>query len=157
MPTLDSRVRYWDGEEGITIARKWFSVSKVHKYFRTRPELGAEDIDGWRGREHVLCSFKNNDSELHQLIIDELVLPYVMGDFLPQFLPELAGGLLFAILEKDGGIRPILYGSIWRRCAARLINNYTRNAAQKYFTTTYPNFMQCAVGLEDGATRCAQL
>jgi hypothetical protein len=45
----------------------------------------------------------------------------------------------------------------WRRCAARLINGYTRNAAHRYFTTTYPNFMQCAGGLEDGATRCAQL
>jgi hypothetical protein len=39
----------------------------------------------------------------------------------------------------------------------RLINDYTRNAAHRYFTTTYPNFMQCAGGLEDGATRCAQL
>jgi hypothetical protein len=29
--------------------------------------------------------------------------------------------------------------------------------AHKYFTTTYPNYMQCAGGLQDGATRCAQL
>jgi hypothetical protein len=33
----------------------------------------------------------------------------------------------------------------------------TRDAAHTYFTTTYPNFMQCAGGLQDGATRFAQL
>ncbi len=80
-----------------------------------------------------------------------------MGEILPSFLPEFVGVLLFAFLEKDGGLRPLLCGSIWRRCAARLISDYTRDAAHKYFTTTYPNFMQCAVGLQDGATRCAQL
>ncbi len=99
----------------------------------------------------------NNDAELHQLIIDELIFPYIMGEFLPQFLPELAGGLLFAFLKKTGGLRPLLCGSVWRRCAARLVSDCTREASHKYFTTTYPNYMQCAGGLQDGATRCAQL
>ena len=99
----------------------------------------------------------NNDDELHQLIIDELIFPYIMGEFLPQFLPELAGGLLFAFLKKTGGLRPLLCGSIWRRCAARLVSDCTREASHKYFTTTYPNFMQCAGGLQDGATRCHDL
>ena len=72
------------------------------------------------GSEHILYWFANNDTGLHQLIIDELIFPYVMGEFLPLFLPELAGGLLFAFLKKDGGLRPLLCGSIWRRCAARL-------------------------------------
>jgi hypothetical protein len=157
LPPHASRQQFWDAEEGLIIKRKWFSVSKVRKYFRTRPALGAADIDGWRGRELVRYLFQNNDTELHELIIDELIFPYVLGEFLPQFLPELAGGLLFVFLKKDGGIRPLLCGSIWRRCAARLINDYARNAAHRYFTTTYPNFMQCAGGLEDGATRCAQL
>jgi hypothetical protein len=88
-----------------------FSVTKVRKYFRTFQALEA-DIDGWRGREHVLSLFTNNDTELHQLILDELIFPYVMGEFLPQFLPELAGGHLFAFLKKDGGLRPLLRGSI---------------------------------------------
>jgi hypothetical protein len=155
LPPLASRQQFWDGEEGLIIKRKWISVSKARKYFRTRPALGAADIDGWRGRKHVRYLFQNN--ELHEMIIDELIFPYVLGELIPQFLPELAGGLLFAFLKKDGGIRPLSCGSIWRRCAARLVNDYTRNAAHRYFTTTYPNFMQCAGGLEDGATRCAQL
>ncbi len=57
LSSLASRQRFWDGEEGLTIKRKWFSVSKVRKYFRTRPALGAADIDGWRGREHVRYLF----------------------------------------------------------------------------------------------------
>jgi predicted fused transcriptional regulator/phosphomethylpyrimidine kinase len=28
-------------------------------------------IDGWGGREHILYMFTNNDTELHQLIIDD--------------------------------------------------------------------------------------
>ena len=91
--------------------------SQKHKIFSQLSALGAKDIDGWRGREHILYLFANNDTELHQLIIDELIFPYVMGKFLPLFLPELAGGLLFVFLKKDGGLRPLLCGSIWRRCS----------------------------------------
>ena len=79
-----------------------------------------------------------------------------MGDFLPQFLSERAGKLLFAFLKPDGDLRHRLCGTIWRQCVARLISDDTRHAAHKYLTTTYPNFMQCAGGLEHGA-RWAQL
>jgi hypothetical protein len=150
--SLQKSVSFWDG----TMAQ---GNKNVLKYCQA---LGATHIDGWRGHEHVLYLFTNNDTELHQLIIDELIFHHVMGEFLPlftrlSFLPELAGGLLFAFLKKDGGIRPLLCGSIWRRCAARLTSDCTRDAAHTYFTTTYPNFMQCAGGLQDGANRCAQL
>jgi hypothetical protein len=97
---------FWDVEEGKALRNKIFSVTKVGKYFRNSQALGATDIDGWRGREHILYLFTNNDTELHRLIIDELIFPFVMGEFLPLFLPELAGGLLFAFLKKDGGLRP---------------------------------------------------
>jgi hypothetical protein len=79
------------------------------------------------------------------------------GNFSLFFCPNLRGAFFFAFLKKDGGIRPLLCGSIWRRCAARLTSDCTRDAAHTYFTTTYANFMQCAGGLQDGATRCAQL
>jgi hypothetical protein len=141
---------------GIAL-QHWFNVKKARKYFRNCQALGAADIDGWRGREHALYLFVNNDAELHQLTLDELIFPHIMGEFLAQFLPEIAGGLLFAFLKKTGGLRPLLCGSLWRRCAARLVCDCTRDAAHNYFTTTYPNFMQCAGGLQDGATRCAQL
>ena len=74
-------------------------LSKIRKYFRTRPALGAADIDGWRGREHVFYLFQNNDHELHQLIIDELILPYVLDNLHPKFLPEFEGGVALAFLK----------------------------------------------------------
>ena len=93
------------------------------------------------GANTFFTLFKNNDTELHQLIIEALIFPHVMGEFLPRFLPELAEGLLFAFLKKNGGIRPLLCGSIWRRCAARLMlmnmslivreKQLTRKAAHK--------------------------
>ena len=48
----------------------------------------------------------------HNSLIVGISSPYVMGQkyFLPQFLPELAGGLLFAFHKKDGGIRPLCVG-----------------------------------------------
>ena len=44
---------------------------------------------------------QNNDQELHQLIIDELILLHVMGAFHPKFLPEPAGGHLLAFLKPE--------------------------------------------------------
>jgi len=120
LPTPESLNSFWDAEEGTGVRNKIFSVTKVRKYFRTFQALGVTDIDGWRGREHVLYLFTNNDTEIHQLITDELIFPYVMREFLPLFLPELAGVPLFAFLKKDGGLRPLLCVTIWRRCTARL-------------------------------------
>ena len=104
LTTPESLNAFWDSEDGLALKNKWFSVKRVRKYFRNCKALGAADIDGWRGREHVNYLFMNNDAELHQLIIDELIFPYIMEEFLPQFLPELAGGLLFAFLKKTGGL-----------------------------------------------------
>ena len=157
MPTPEALNDFWDSDEGIALKNKWFNIKKVRKYFCNFQALGASDIDGWRGREHARHLFMNNDAELHHLIFDELIFPYITGEFLAKFLPELAGGLLFAFLKKTKGLRPLFCGSLWRRRAARLVCDCTRDAAHKYFTTTYPNFMQCAGGLQDGATRCAQL
>ena len=44
---------FWDGE-GTALRNKIFSVTKVRKYFRNCQALGATDIDGWRGCEHIL-------------------------------------------------------------------------------------------------------
>ena len=79
------------------------------------------------------------------------------GNFSLFFCPNLRKGvLLFAFLKKDGGLRPLLCGSIWHRCAARLTSDCTRDVDHTYFTTTYPNFMQCAGGLQDGV-QCAEM
>jgi hypothetical protein len=90
---------FWESEDGRAILNKWFSVTTIRKYFCTPPALGAADIDGQRGREIVAYLFMNNDHELHQFLIDELTLPYVLGTLHPNFLPEYAGGVLLAFLK----------------------------------------------------------
>jgi hypothetical protein len=100
LPTPESLTAIWDSEDGMALKNKWFSVKNARKYFRTCQALGAADIDGWRGREHALYLFMNNDTELHQLILDELIFPYIMGEFLPQFLPEVRGASCLRFSRK---------------------------------------------------------
>ena len=125
LPMPESLNAFWDGEEGTALRYKFFSVTKVRKYFRNCQAIGATDINCWHWREHILYLFVNNDTELHQIIINYLIFPYVMGEFLPLFLPELAGGLPFAFLKKDGGLRLLLSGSIWSKCTARIKSDCT--------------------------------
>jgi hypothetical protein len=65
LTTPESLTAFWDSEDGLALKNKWFSVKRVRKYFRNCKALGAADIDGWRGREHVNYLFMNNDAELH--------------------------------------------------------------------------------------------
>ena len=73
LPMPESLNSFWDGEEGRVLRNTSFRVTKVRKYFRNCQSLDATDINGWRGREHVLNLFTNNDTELHWLIIDYLI------------------------------------------------------------------------------------
>jgi hypothetical protein len=109
LPTPESLNAFWDGEEGTALRNKIFSVTEVRKYFRTFQALGATDIDGWRGREHVLYLFTNNDTELHQLMIDELIFLYVMGEFLP-LSARTCGGPFICVSEERWRSSP---SSVW--------------------------------------------
>ena len=100
----------------------------------------------------------NKDTDLHELIRTELVLPYVLGDFHPADLSKLSGGLLFAFLKANGvDIWPLLNPAVWRRAAASLEAAFLKKPAHKYFTTTIPNFKQFAGSMPDGPSRCASL
>ena len=76
------------------------------------------------------------------------VLPYWLIS--PTFIEEYAGGLLTDLEKQDGGLRPILYAEIWRRCFTSLAVSATsvRNEEAKFFTSTY-NFIQ-TTGIWDG-------
>jgi hypothetical protein len=109
LPTPESLNAFWNGEEGTALRNKIFSVTKVRKYIRNCQALGAPDIDGWRGREHVLYLFTNNDTELHQLIIDELLFPDVTGEFL-SFSAPTCGGPFVCVSQKRWRYSP---SSVW--------------------------------------------
>ena len=52
--------------------------------------------------------FFNDNMELHNLMRNRLILPYLTGSFHPSLIEEYPGGLLMALQKQDGGIHPIL-------------------------------------------------
>ena len=148
---------YWSSEEGEEKLDKFLSVEKIREYFRQRPALGSPDIDGWQGREHVAFMLMDGDEEFQELFRSHLILPHVLNRFQPEYSQERAGGHLFAFIKANGGLRPILCGSLFRRCFAALMSKAWNKDAGRHFADSVPNFMQCAGGMRDGTTRCAQL
>ncbi len=109
-PSPQQEADFWESEEGGNLLGDTFSIRSVLAYLRKCPALGAPDPDGWRGREHVLPLFINDDTDAQERIIKHLILPYAIGDFHPSYLHEHAGGRLSAFNKKDpleGKIRPI--------------------------------------------------
>ena len=84
-------------DEWLHIQEHSFSIKKFGQYFRTCKPLSAQDADGWRGREHVGCSFADGDSTLQGLLRTHLILPHILGDFLVDHLDEIAGDRIFAL------------------------------------------------------------
>jgi len=80
----------------------------------------VQDADGWRGHEHVGWLFADGDSALQELLRTHLIFPNILGDFLAEHLDENAGGRMFAFEKANKSLRPIVIGSLWHRCAARL-------------------------------------
>ena len=62
---------------------KSFSTDKIAQYFRTRSPVCTADIDGWKANEIIAHLFMGDDHEFHALLRDELILPYLFGDFHP--------------------------------------------------------------------------
>jgi hypothetical protein len=96
--------------------------------------------------------------ELHNLIRNRLILPYLTGSFHPSLIEEYAEGLRMTLQKQDGGIRPILCGEICRRCFTSLTVNSTpvRNETAKLFTSTYDNFIQ-TTGIRHGVSHCTKI
>ena len=63
---------------------------------------------------------------------------------------------MFALEKANNSLRPIVIGSLWRRCAARLGVAEVRSNVATFFMSQYTNFIQFG-GESDGATRCAQV
>ena len=143
-PSLQQEAEFWVGEEGRILLGDTFSIRNVCAYLRKCPALGAPDPDGWRGRDHVLPLFLNDDTDAQERIIKHLILPYTIGDFHPSYLHEHAGGCLSGFHKKDqldGKILPINNSSRWCRGAAHLINTSVKKEAAVYFTEQFPNFI----------------
>ena len=100
---------------------------------------------------------KDNDEDFHMLFRNHLILPHLHNSYSVEYAKERACARLSAFQKKKGGIRPIACGGIFRRCFAALMAKAWSKEASKYFSDSVPNFMQCAGGMRDGTTKCAQL
>ena len=60
--------------------------------------------------------------------------------------PILFGGKLIALEKKDGGIRPIAIGYVWRRLSAKCANHYALDSVTSMLSPT-----QLGVGIKGGA------
>ena len=147
---------YWESTEGVERLQKYFGVNNIKKYFRTRTPLCSADPDGWMPRELVAPMLAwDKDNEVANLIREELVLPFLTGDFHPDFMPEYAGSILFALMKLDGKIRPISVGDLFRRCCASLAVQSVREPLTRIFQSSYKNFIQFA-SISDGVSFCAK-
>src|SRR5260221_13004965 len=79
-----------------------------------------------------------------------LVNTLLQGSCPEQVQNLLFGGNLIALNKKDGGVRPIAVGSVWRRLAAKCANAF---AIQKVSGLISPT--QLGVGLKGGAEAAA--
>jgi hypothetical protein len=59
---------HWSLDAGVEFLDKWFSVSKICQYFRTRSPVTMSDINGWHVRDLISPIFFNDNTELHNLI-----------------------------------------------------------------------------------------
>ena len=62
------------------------------------------------------------------------------------------GGNLIALSKKDGGVRPIAVGSVWRRLAAKCANTFAADKVAAYLAPT-----QLGVGVSGGAEAAAHV
>ena len=62
-PTAEEMKEHWASDLGQQFLLSRLSIKAIRTYFCTRQALGAADIDGWGGREHIGRMFQNNNHE----------------------------------------------------------------------------------------------
>jgi hypothetical protein len=103
--------------------------------------------------QRIFLSSEPDNEDLKVLVYDCLYIPWLKGDFLPEFAPEYTGSYLIALQKPSGVIRGIAPVDIWRRATGNAIVQATQKIAAKACIDTYPNFKQLALS-KDGAFNC---
>ena len=90
----------WNTQDAFEKILKFHSIPGFTKYNRSRPLLCVTDIDGWRMKDLFQRIFLSSDPEneaIKELVYDCLYLPWLKGEFMPEFAPERAGSYLIAL------------------------------------------------------------
>ncbi len=142
----------WDTAEAFERIVKFHSIPALTKYIRSCSFLCAPDIDGWRMKnllQRIFLSSDPDNEDLKILVYDCLYIPWLKGEFLPEFAPEHTGSYLIALQKPSGGIRGLAPVDIWRRATGNAIVQIT----SKTCIDPYPNFKQLTLS-KDGASHC---
>ena len=97
----------WNTQDAFEKLLKFHSITALTKYIQSRPPLCATDIDGWRMKDLFQRIFLSSDPDndaIKELVYDCLYLPWLKGEFMPEFAPEWAGSYLIALQKASGGI-----------------------------------------------------
>ena len=106
--------------------------------------------------QRIFLSSDPENEALKELVYDCLYMPWLKGEFMPEFAPEWAGLYLIALQKASGGIHSIAPVDIWRRATGNAIVQATQQTAAKICIDTYTNFKQLALS-KDGASHCLYL
>ena len=117
------------------------SESLLLDCLKSFPKGSAPGLDGYRA-EHLIdaCNTTQNVSLL--TIITNFTNMILSGNIPLEVREWLGGGRLCALPKKDGGIRPICMGSVWRRLASKVICSMMQ---PKFSTFLAPNQLGVAV------------
>ncbi len=103
--------------------------------------------------QRIFLSSDPDNEVLKELVYDCLYIPWLKGEFLPEFAQEYTGSYLIALQKPSGGIRGIAPVDIWRRATGNAIVRATQQIAAKTCIDKYSNFKQLALS-NDGASHC---
>jgi hypothetical protein len=101
--------------------------------------------------QRIFLSSEPDNEVLKELVYEYFYLPWLKGDFLPEFAPEYTGSYLIALQKPSGGIRGITPVDIWRWATGNVIVQATQKRVTKTCMETYSNFKQLTLS-KDGAS-----
>jgi len=124
------------------------SAAQVLKCLRSFPKGTSPGSDGLRA-QHILDCFRGSSSIFQQLILDSIasIATLLLSGQCPLSLaPYFSSAPITALTKKDGGVRPIAVGLIWRRLVSKLALSFVLPAAKRYLGD-----FQFGVGFSGGA------
>ena len=126
------------------------SSTDVHKAIKSFPCGSAGGPDGFKPQhlKDLTSDFTSSGALLAQ--ITDFINLLFSGRCPEDVRPLLFGGSLTALTKKDGGIRPIAVGWVFRRLAAKCANSFASGAVADYLAPR-----QLGVGVRGGAEAAA--
>ena len=100
--------------------------------------------------QHIFLSSDPENEANKELVYDCLYLPWLKGEFVPEFAPEWAGSYLIVLQKAGGGIRGITPVDI-STGRGNAIVQATQQTAAKTYIDTYTNFKQLTLS-KDGVS-----